>query len=130
MPYLQKESAGALVGEGVIESGETYLSILSNVASYTRLLALALAHIGFMVVVEQMAAMAPPFLDYFILIFGNVFVIILEGILAAIQALRLHLYEFFGKFYLADGYQFETITLHSKYSHIEFVPLETNEMPE
>jgi len=124
VPYLKKESAGSLLGEGVIETGETYLGILSNVASYSRLLALALAHIGFMVVVEQMALMIPGIFRYFMLFFGNLFVIMIEAILAGIQALRLHLYEFFGKFYLADGYQFETIELHNRYSKIILVPLE------
>ena len=124
VPYLKKESAGSLFGEGVIETGETYLGILSNVASYSRLLALALAHIGFMVVVEQMALMMPGILKYFMFFFGNLFVVLIEAILSGIQALRLHLYEFFGKFYLADGYQFEAIELFNRYSKIEFTPLE------
>ncbi|MHA1914721.1 MAG: V-type ATPase 116kDa subunit family protein, partial [Promethearchaeota archaeon] len=44
--YLQEESFGGLLGEGSVEAFDTVLSVISNVASYIRLLALALAHIA------------------------------------------------------------------------------------
>jgi len=34
---------------------------------------------------------------------GNVIIIVLEGLVAAIQAVRLEYYEFFGKFFSGNG---------------------------
>jgi len=46
-----------------------------------------------------------------VIILGNLIAIILEGIIASVQALRLEYYEFFGKFYLGDGQPFEPFHL-------------------
>jgi V/A-type H+/Na+-transporting ATPase subunit I len=120
--YLQKESLGEMIGESAMDVGETYLSILSNVASYSRLLALAMAHMGLMLIVTTLVETLSnyDFLVVIILIGGNLFVIVLEGTLAFIHALRLHLYEFFGKFYLADGVLYTTTNIKSDYSEIIF----------
>ena len=55
-----------------------------------------------------------------IVVLGNLFVIVLEGMLAAIHALRLTFYEFFGKFYSADGIPYKFTEISSDYSLIEF----------
>jgi len=54
LSYLKEESVGGLIGEGTMEAFETLLSIMSNAASYIRLLALALAHISLMVAIIAM----------------------------------------------------------------------------
>ncbi|MCF2141529.1 MAG: hypothetical protein K9W44_15855 [Candidatus Lokiarchaeota archaeon] len=119
--YLKGESVGSLIGEQAVDVSETYLSMLSNVASYTRLLALAMAHIGLMLVITSMVAFFESEIGIIIiLIFGNLFVIVLESVLAAVHALRLTFYEFFGKFYQADGIPFEYLDIETKYSLIEF----------
>jgi vacuolar-type H+-ATPase subunit I/STV1 len=42
-----------------------------------------------------------------VIIFGNLIAIVLEGIIASVQALRLEYYEFFGKFFSGSGQAFE-----------------------
>ncbi|MBY9002805.1 MAG: hypothetical protein KGD73_02430 [Candidatus Lokiarchaeota archaeon] len=138
--YLKKESFGSLLGEGTIETFETALSILSNIASYIRLLALSLAHIALMIAVGALIDLVPipsaitPGMDplaitgiillevlrLFGIILGNAFVIVLEGILVFINALRLHFYEFFFKFYQGSGTEFFPFYLDDSYSIIQF----------
>jgi len=119
--YLKHESVGGLLGEQAVDVGETFLSILSNVASYSRVLALAMAHMGLMLVIMEIVKMFNSVIAIIaIVVFGNLFVILLEGLLAAIHALRLTFYEFFGKFYSADGIPYKFTEISSEYSLIEF----------
>ncbi|MHA1725961.1 MAG: V-type ATP synthase subunit I [Promethearchaeota archaeon] len=125
VPYLQEESYSSLLGEGSMETFETFLSVLSNVASYVRLLALALAHIALMIAIQAMISLIQVeniFMQILViigLIFGNVVVILLEGILVFINALRLHFYEFFFKFYKGSGKEFFPFYMNSNFSNIE-----------
>ncbi len=122
--YLNIESYSSLFGEGSFETFETFLSVLSNVASYIRLLALALAHIALMFTIEAIIGLftATGILTQIFkvigLILGNVMVILLEGLLAFINALRLHFYEFFFKFYQGTGTEFYPFYLESDFSNI------------
>lgn len=124
--YLKKESYGALMGEGTVETFETALSILSNVASYIRLLALALAHIALMISVQALTGLiqGDGLLFYILritgLIFGNLLVILLEGVLVFINTIRLHFYEFFFKFYKGTGTEFFPFYLDNNFSKIQF----------
>jgi len=124
--YLKRESYGALMGEGTVETFETALSILSNVASYIRLLALALAHIALMISIQALSGLIQgegvlfEILTFLGLILGNVIVILLEGILVFINTIRLHFYEFFFKFYKGTGTEFFPFYLDNNYSAITF----------
>ncbi len=125
--YLREESYSSLLGEGSMETFETFLSVLSNVASYIRILALSLAHIALMIAIQAMINLIQVgniFMQIFViigLIFGNIVVILLEGILVFINALRLHFYEFFFKFYKGSGKEFFPFYLSNTYSTIEIV---------
>ncbi len=124
--YLKEESIGGLIGEGTMESFETLLSIMSNVASYIRLLALALAHISLMVAIQAMMDLIQGggFINEIIsvigLVFGNIIVILLEGLLVFINAIRLHFYEFFFKFYQGSGVTYIPFYLDDTYSIVSF----------
>ncbi|MFX1456676.1 MAG: V-type ATP synthase subunit I [Promethearchaeota archaeon] len=124
--YLKKESYKGLIGEGSMETFETLLSIISNVASYIRLLALALAHIALMIAIEAMAGLVQGegiFVEIIRsvgLVFGNIVVILIEGLLVFLNALRLNFYEFFFKFYHGSGTQFYPFYLDDYFSKIEF----------
>ena len=124
--YLKRESYGALMGEGTVETFETALSILSNVASYIRLLALALAHIALMISIQALSGLVQgegvlfEIFKFLGLILGNVIVILLEGILVFINTIRLHFYEFFFKFYKGTGTEFFPFYLDNNYSAITF----------
>jgi hypothetical protein len=53
-----------------------------------------------------------------LLILGNVGVMMMEGLLVYIQALRLHLYEWFTKFYDGSGISFKKIVPEMLYTSI------------
>jgi hypothetical protein len=54
------------------------------------------------------------------LVFGNMVVILLEGLLVFINAIRLHFYEFFFKFYQGTGVTYIPFYLDDKYSNVSF----------
>jgi len=128
--YLKKISVGGLIGESVMDFMETMLQIISNVASFVRILALEMAHIGLMIVISEIMGIVNAegvFGTYVVLpliqIAGNAFVIVLELILVIIHGMRLHFYEFFSKFYMADGIVFKPITISEQFSEIHFKEL-------
>jgi V/A-type H+-transporting ATPase subunit I len=47
-----------------------------------------------------------PFSALLIMIFGNLVIIVLEGMIVAIQVVRLQYYEFFSKFFIETGVEF------------------------
>jgi len=124
--YLQEESIGGLIGEGSIEAFDTVLSVMSNVASYIRLLALALAHIALLTSINAMVNLVEGegiFVEIVRLIgsiFGNLVVILLEGLLVFLNSMRLHFYEFLGKFYQGSGIEFFPFFLDDDYSTMVF----------
>ncbi len=124
--YLKKESFGGLLGEGSIEAFDTVLSVMSNVASYIRLLALALAHIALLYAINTMSTLIEgeglgiEIVNFIGLIFGNLIVILLEGLLVFINTLRLHFYEFFFKFYQGAGIEYFPFYLDNNYSIMRF----------
>lgn len=125
---LSDETYGKLIGEGGMEAFELFLSILSNVASYSRIFALLMAHIGLMSVIQagadlvEIQGVGGAILVQIGLIFGNAFVIVLETLLVMIQDLRLQFYEFFSKFYKGNGVPFSAMKLQEQYSRIVFEP--------
>lgn len=124
--YLQEESFGGLLGEGSIEAFDTVLSVVSNVASYTRLLALALAHIALLTSINAMTGLIEgggigvDIINLIGGIFGNMIVILLEGLLVFINTIRLHFYEFFFKFYQGSGIDYFPFYLDNNYSILKF----------
>ncbi|HMF32704.1 MAG TPA: V-type ATPase 116kDa subunit family protein, partial [Candidatus Lokiarchaeia archaeon] len=130
LDYLKEVSVTSILSESSMQTMETFLSILSNVASYSRLLALMGAHLGLMLVVQvganliaaqvASAGILGQILVTFCLVLGNFMVIVLETLLAFIQNMRLHFYEFFSKFYKGSGVPFKPVALNHKYSEISF----------
>ena len=124
--YLQKESFGGLIGEGSIEAFDTFLSIMSNVASYIRLLALGLAHFALLYSINAMSSLIKgeglgfDILSFIGLTFGNIIVILLEGLLVFLNTMRLHFYEFFFKFYQGSGIDYFPFYLDNDYSIMKF----------
>ncbi|MHA1912726.1 MAG: V-type ATPase 116kDa subunit family protein, partial [Promethearchaeota archaeon] len=117
---------GGLLGEGSVEAFDTVLSVISNVASYIRLLALALAHIALLFAINAMAALIEgdsigvEIVNIIGLTFGNIIVILLEGILVFINTLRLTFYEFFFKFYQGSGIDYFPFYLDNDFSIMKF----------
>ncbi|MDR1836928.1 MAG: V-type ATP synthase subunit I [Treponema sp.] len=98
--------------EGFVEILETVSSYISNTVSFLRVGAFALSHavLSFIVFTfsEELARanIAGPSLAFLIMISGNAIIIVLEGMIVAIQIMRLQYYEFFNKFFIETGVEF------------------------
>jgi len=103
------------IGMGVIHLLESFSTFISNTISYGRMLAMLVAHVVFLSVINALAATVG-FIGFkiLILIIGNVFVLVLEGLLVFVQTLRLHFYEFFSKFYEGSGIQHKPVFVFNK----------------
>ena len=91
------------------------LSFVSNTASFVRLAAFAMNHAGLSLAVYMLAEMVRtiPLGGVFasiIVVFGNILIVALEGLIVFIQTLRLEYYEFFSKFYQGGGREFSPMT--------------------
>lgn len=102
-------------GMGFFDVFETSLAYLSNTISFMRVGAFAINHGALMLAVFTLAGLAAsPLWRGVILLIGNVIVIALEGLIVGIQALRLEFYEFFVKFFRADGKKFEALDIYKR----------------
>ena len=101
------ESITDFILQNFFELIEYVLSYLSNTLSFLRIGAYVLVHAGMMLAVFALAGESK---NALILIFGNIFVIAVEGLLTAIQVLRLEFYEMFSRFYGGDGKPFIPFT--------------------
>ena len=102
------------VMEGFVEILETVSTYVSNTVSFLRVGAFALSHAVLAYIVfrfseEVSGVHAGAFstaMGSLILVFGNAVIIILEGMIVAIQVVRLQYYEFFSKFFTETGVEF------------------------
>jgi V/A-type H+-transporting ATPase subunit I len=107
---------GMFAIQSAAEVLEKIISMLSNTLSYVRVGAFAIVHAGFTGAVFVIARLAgggheAGFGYWAVVVFGNLFVIALEGFIVAIQTMRLHYYEFFSKFFLGGGSEYAPLTL-------------------
>ncbi|MFM9887074.1 MAG: hypothetical protein ACKVQT_28940 [Burkholderiales bacterium] len=83
---------------------ERTFQILINTLSFARVGAFALAHAGLSSAVVALAdATGGGFLWLLVLVIGNIVIILLEGLVVSIQTTRLILFEFFTRFFHAEG---------------------------
>lgn len=89
---------------------ELTFQILINTLSFVRVGAFALAHEGLSSAVAGMADDTNQvWLSLAIMVFGNLFIIILEGVVVSIQVTRLVLFEFFVRFLRGSGRVFKPL---------------------
>ena len=100
---------GAFFVEGFFELFEVVLSFITNTMSFLRVGGFVLSHAGMMLVVYTLAEMVGGIGTYAVLVFGNIFVMCLEGLIVGIQVLRLEFYEMFSRYYEGDGVPFKTV---------------------
>lgn len=114
------EASGGIAGavmESCVGAFEAILSYLANTISFVRLAAYSMSHAALLVAAFMLAATVKEFSfggnvwSLLIIILGNLIAIVLEGIIASVQALRLEYYEFFGKFFSGSGKPFEPFRL-------------------
>lgn len=111
------EKIGEYLIQSFFEFFEVLLSLLSNTVSFLRIGAFVLVHSGMMLMIMSLAdMMGPPgSVGYIIMvIFGNIFVSVLETLLVCIHVLRLQYYEMFSRFYSGDGRPFSPIKIAYK----------------
>ena len=95
--------------QNLFEVIEYVLTYFSNTFSYLRVGAFVLVHAGMMMVFTSITSDPKSPAGITVMVFGNILVIALEGLLTGIQALRLEFYEMFSRFYDGDGKPFESV---------------------
>ena len=88
---------------------EYILTYFSNTVSFLRVGAFVLVHAGMMMVFSSLAGDEYSVGGIISMIFGNILVIALEGLLTGIQVLRLEFYEMFSRFYAGNGKPFNGV---------------------
>ncbi|RPI93626.1 MAG: hypothetical protein EHM40_09215 [Chloroflexi bacterium] len=94
---------------------EVVISQLSNTLSYVRVGAFAVAHGGLSLAFFRLAELiggGEHGVGYWaMLVVGNLFFITIEALIVGIQTMRLHYYEFLGKFFTGGGMRFEPLAV-------------------
>lgn len=111
---LRQKGDGESAVLGIFEVLHNLMSFVSNTASFVRLAAFALNHVGLSMAVIMLSDMVHKLpggivMKGIILLIGNVVIICLEGLIVFIQTLRLEYYEFFSKFYKGGGSAFKPV---------------------
>ncbi len=115
---MKKGGIVGLIGGGLLEVLENIIHFMSNSLSYVRITVLLLVHTALMMLLNA-SWNALGWSSLPILVIGNLGIMALEGLMVFIQALRLHLYEFFTKFYEGTGTPFRKIKPDT--NHVEIV---------
>jgi len=116
-PHVQHENEHSeqdTITGRLFEGEDFFTRLLSNTISYSRILALLMAHWALLLVTYTVAGLIAPegtgavglILGGIVIIFGNIAVLALEGLIVFIHTLRLHFYEWFSKFYTGTGTEF------------------------
>ena len=105
-PILENGLFSAVIGT-VVEIIEVISSYLSNTVSFVRVGAFALAHAVLGYIINTFVELAPGAGGIAVAILGNAIVVVLEGMIVAIQVVRLQYYEFFSKFFSETGREFK-----------------------
>jgi V/A-type H+-transporting ATPase subunit I len=109
-----RDEGGGLVGIIVEVIMVRIIEMLSNTISYSRLGIMLLVHAALLVTVNDSFEHGG---GYAVLIGGNIGVMLIEGLIVYIQTIRLHLYEWFPKWYVGEGTEFKKIVPKMLYSN-------------
>ena len=101
-----KSKVKSSIVEKIFELIEMLLNIASNTISFVRLAAFAINHVGLCMAIYILSDMVGGAGSVIVGIIGNLIVIALEGLIVAIQVLRLEYYELFSRFYTGDGKEY------------------------
>jgi V/A-type H+-transporting ATPase subunit I len=115
---LFPEGVATGVMGGIVDILEILLGFLANTVSFIRIAAFGLAHAGLFMAIfalsDAVKGMAGDIFSVFILFFGNIVIIVLEGLVVAIQAVRLEFYEFFSRFFKAGSVEYRPLGVDMK----------------
>jgi V/A-type H+-transporting ATPase subunit I len=96
----------------LVETLEAIMGNVSNTLSFLRVAAFSLNHVALMLAVFALANMMDTVGYWLMVVFGNIFIIVLEGAIVTIQTLRLEYFEGFSRFYSGDGREFRPLSLN------------------
>jgi V/A-type H+-transporting ATPase subunit I len=107
--------SGGSMGErlvvALVETMETAINLFANTLSFLRVAAFSLNHVALTLAVFTIAAGLATAGHGIAIVLGNVVIVVLEGGIVAIQALRLMYYEGFSRFFAGDGVEFRPLSL-------------------
>jgi len=109
------DEGGGLMGIVIEVILVRIIEILSNVISYTRIGIMLLVHSALLVTVNQSYETGG---GLAVLIGGNIGIMLIEGLIVYIQTIRLHLYEWFPKWYNGEGVEFKKLIPKTVYSNL------------
>lgn len=113
-PIIEGRGVGGFIMylvQAFMDLFETLISQFSNTLSYVRVGAFAVAHGGLSLAIFNLAGEEMGLGFWIVIILGNLFIIGFEGLIVGIQTMRLHYYEFLGKFFTGGGMRFEPLTI-------------------
>ena len=109
----QWHSSDASYGERImitiIETYEIINGYATSSLSFLRVAAFSLNHVALSLAVFTLADTMGTVGHWIVIILGNIFVIVLEGFIVAIQTLRLEYYEGFSRYFYGDGKPFKPL---------------------
>ncbi|MCH5209950.1 MAG: hypothetical protein J1F01_03195 [Oscillospiraceae bacterium] len=91
--------------ESFFELFEVILSFCTNTISFLRIGAFAVIHVGMMMAVASLSS-GGGVGGAVVTVIGNAIVMVLEGLIVAIQVLRLEYYEMFSRYFVGRGKEF------------------------
>ena len=109
------DEGGGLMGIVIEVILVRIIEVLSNVISYTRIGIMLLVHAALLVTVNQSYESGG---GLAVLIGGNIGIMLIEGLIVYIQTIRLHLYEWFPKWYRGAGVGFRKLIPDMLYSNL------------
>lgn len=98
----------------IIETLETVIGYVSNTLSFLRVAAFSINHVALALAVLTLASMMGSVGHVLMVIFGNIFIIVLEGVIVTIQVMRLQFFEGFSRYFYADGKEFSPVRLRKQ----------------
>lgn len=116
---IKGHSVKGSIGEGALEAFEAVIQVLSNSISYVRIGIMLVVHASLVLVVNQMLVPLLP-LSLPLMILFHLLILLFEGLVVFIQTLRLHIYEWFTKFYDGSGDEFLPLAQESPYARIRW----------
>ncbi|MDO5649108.1 MAG: V-type ATPase 116kDa subunit family protein [Gallicola sp.] len=114
--FLSKEESSPIEESSGVERGfelfETIMSFFTNTLSFIRVGAFAINHVGLFMAFHALGQMTGSSIGKGImLILGNIIIIVLEGLIVSIQAIRLEYYELFSRYFKGEGISYDPIHL-------------------
>jgi len=106
-----KAGLGERILVTAIETLETGINLFANTLSFMRVAAFSLNHVALALAIFTLANGLDAAGHWFTIVLGNIVIIVLEGGIVAIQALRLMYYEGFSRFFSGDGTEFVPLRL-------------------